>query len=126
MSTPDLMALFGTSPMPPLPLYMLTGISFAVMVITAAIILTTNREDWAIILALKQTGQLALSFYVAHVIIGMGLIGAFGSNDFGSYSLEFSLGWALLFCLCCVVFAVIWRRRFTMGPLEWLIRKITG
>jgi uncharacterized protein len=43
----------------------------------------------------------------------------------GNYSVEFSVVYALAFSLFCIVFAVIWRKYKTSGPLEWIMRKIT-
>lgn len=121
-----LLALFlSSSPMPPLPLYMLTGMSTALAVITACIL---GAERWAesfLVKALYQTGQLALTFYVAHVIVGMGTVELWSSRPLGSYSAAFSVTYALLFSLGCVLFALLWLRYKKMGPLEWVMRKVT-
>ncbi|MGK0385159.1 MAG: putative membrane protein YeiB, partial [Bacteroidia bacterium] len=82
-------------------------------------------ENNIVIDALNKTGQLALTFYVAHVIIGMGVIEAINPSQVGNYSVEFSVGYAIVFSLLCVVFAVVWRKYKKSGPLEWLIRKVT-
>ncbi len=120
----ELDILIGTSPMPPLPIYMLTGSSIAIFVITFCILLARRFENNKIILALNKMGQLALTFYVAHVIIGMGMVEAFGVKELGSYSIEFSVAYALFFSLCCILFAVLCLRFNKIGPLEWVMRKI--
>ena len=116
--------LFGTVPMPPLPLYMLNGASIATMIIIGSIWIGTNFEFswWA--QALKSTGQLALTFYVAHVVVGLGVIEIFGSQDFGEYSIGFSLGYALVFSLGCVLFAKVWLRNNEVGPLEYVMKRL--
>ncbi len=43
----------------------------------------------------------------------------------GNYSVEFSVTYALVFSLFCIVFAVIWRKHKKSGPLEWIMRKVT-
>ncbi|WP_299103911.1 DUF418 domain-containing protein [uncultured Tenacibaculum sp.] len=121
----DLTEVLGTNPMPPLPLYMFNGISVAFMIITICILVSRKWENSIIIEALNKTGQLALTFYVAHVIIGMGIVEVFGADKLGTYTITFSLIYALGFSLCCVFFAVVWRRYFSAGPLEWILRKIT-
>jgi uncharacterized protein len=120
----ELIEIIGTNPMPPLPIYMLSGSSIAIFIISGCILLTNKYEKNKIIEALYNTGQLALTFYVAHVIIGMGIIEAINPEKMGEYSIGFSFSYALIFSLLCIVFAVIWRRKNSMGPLEWIMRKI--
>ena len=122
----ELSLLIGTSPMPPLPVYMISGSSLAIFVISASILIAKKYPGNRIIKALNVTGQLALTFYVAHVVIGMGLVEAFGRQSFGSYTAEFSLYYALIFSTCCVLFALVWAKFKQTCPLEWLIRKLTA
>ena len=69
------------------------------------------------------TGQLALTLYVAHLIIGRGMLKALGVLD---KTLPLAIGSAVIFCICAVMFSHLWRKRFERGPLEWGIRRITG
>jgi len=124
-SAKELTEILGTNPMPPLPIYMFNGISIAFAIITACIIIAKRFENNIIIDALNKTGQLALTFYVAHVIIGMGIIETIDPNKMGNYSIEFSVIYALAFSLICIIFAVIWGKYKKFGPLEWLMRKVT-
>ncbi len=122
----QLLLIIGTSPMPPLPIYMLSGSSIAIFIISGSILLSNKYNGNKIIDALCKTGQLALTFYVAHVIIGMGIVEAINPQKMGKYSIEFSLSYALFFSLFCILFAIIWRKRKAMGPLEWVMRRITA
>ena len=122
----SLIPLLGTSPMPPMPIYMISGISISIVIISSCILLARQYEKSKIIDILNKTGQLALSFYVAHVIFGMGIIEEFGSLKWGEYSIEFSVIYAIVFSLLCMLFAGIWLRRFNSGPLEWAMRKLTN
>jgi uncharacterized protein len=121
----ELTMIFGTKPMPPLPIYMFNGIAIAFALISACILIAKKFENSFIIDALNKTGQLALTFYVAHVIIGIGTIEMINPSKIGIYSIEFSVIYAMVFCLLCVLFAVIWRKYYNFGPLEWVMRKIT-
>ena len=69
------------------------------------------------------TGQLALTLYVAHLIIGGVLLKAPGVLD---KTLPYAIGSAVIFCLCAVVFSHYWSKRFEHGPLEWGMRRVTG
>ena len=122
----ELTEILGTSPMPPLPIYMFNGIAIALSIISACIIFANRFQNSSMVQALYKTGQLALTFYVAHVIIGMGLIEAVNPTKMGKYSIEFSVIYALVFSLICVLFAVNWRKHKKYGPLEWAMRKVTN
>ena len=122
----ELLPILGTDPMPPMPIYMINGISISIVVISACILLAKRFENSKIIDLLNKTGQLALTFYVAHVILGMGIIEEVGSLKLGEYSIEFSVIYALIFSLLCILFAEIWLRYKKSGPLEWVLRKLTN
>ncbi len=121
----ELTEIIGANPMPPLPIYMFNGISVAFLIISACILIAKRFEGSFIIDALMKTGQLALTFYVAHVIIGMGIIEIINPSKMGNYSVEFSVIYALVFSVFCMIFALIWRKYKKSGPLEWVMRKIT-
>lgn len=122
----ELQLILGTGPMPPLPLYMLNGIAIATATIAACLLIASRFEHATITQAFNKTGQLSLSFYVAHVIIGMGLMELIDAAGMGNYPLEFSVLYALAFSVACVVFAWFWTQRFKQGPLEYVMRKVTG
>lgn len=121
----ELSIIFGTNPMPPLPLYLLNGISFAFMLITACIYIVKKNPQNIIFIALQKTGKLALTFYVLHVILGMGAIELLFTTTLGDYSINFSVVYALAFSLFCIGFALIWLKFRKIGPFEWLMRKVT-
>lgn len=120
----DLAVLTSTAMMPPLPQYVLSAAASAtaVVVLCTAAALQQPKALW--VQALSATGRLSLTLYVAHVIVGMGILEALGR--LGGQSIEFSWLAALLFCLAAVVVSLFWLRWFRTGPLEWCFRKIAG
>jgi len=124
--TEEMIMLFGTEPMPPMPIYMLNGIFIALAVISLSIFIARRFKDNKIIEVLNKTGQLALTFYVAHIIIGMGFIEEIDPSMLGKYSIEFSVIYGLIFSIFCSIFAVIWLKYKKSGPIEWLMRKLTN
>lgn len=123
-SISELTEIIGTNPMPPLPIYMFNGIAISVSIISACIIIGKRFSTNRIVLALNKTGQLALTFYVAHVIIGMGAVEIINPENMGNYTIVFSVTYALVFSLMCVLFAVYWLKNRKNGPLEWVMKKI--
>ncbi|MCP4660348.1 MAG: DUF418 domain-containing protein [bacterium] len=120
----DLALLFGTDPMPPMPLYFLSAGGVAVTVIVLSTTLTERFPGSRWLEPLVATGQLALTLYVAHVVIGMGLLEALGL--LGGRSLAFALTSTAIFCAAAIVCSWLWTRRFRRGPLEWVMRRLTG
>lgn len=117
---------FGTSPMPPLFFYMISGSSLAVFVITLSITITEKYPNALFIRQIINTGQLALSNYFAHVVVGMLAIWAIFGELEKAFSIEFTIAYATIFCVIVVVFSHYWRSKYKRGPLELLMRKITG
>jgi len=122
----ELAEIIGTNPMPPLPLYMFNGIAISISIISACIMIGKRFSTNKLLLALNKTGQLALTFYVAHVILGMGIIEAINPDKMGSYPIEFSVAYALVFSLLCVLFATYWLNKRENGPVEFIMKKIIG
>lgn len=122
----DLTEIIGTNPMPPLPIYMFTGMAISISILSACIIIGKRFSTNKILLALHKTGQLALTFYVAHVVIGMAIIEAINPERMGNYPVEFSVGYAVVFSLLCMWFATFWLKSRENGPVEWIMKKIIG
>ncbi|MCF6229103.1 MAG: DUF418 domain-containing protein [Planctomycetes bacterium] len=116
-------ALFGTKPMPPVPLYMLSAGGVAVFVIVLMTIFGTRFKEAMWLKPLLYTGQIALTLYVAHFIVGMGFLESIGRLY--NQSLEFAALSALAFCLAGSLFATIWRAKYKRAPLEWLMRRLS-
>lgn len=114
--------LFETKPMPPNLLYMVSATSTAVLVIFACIYVTEKAPGQRMLTALVRTGQMALSHYILHVIAGLGLLEALGVLENGS--LPFSVAYSIGYFAAAVGATLLWRRKFSRGPLEALMRKL--
>ncbi len=120
----DAHAIFGPTPMPPTPFYMVSSAALAVTAMVVSIALARRFSASPAVRVLVATGQLSLTLYLAHVVVGMGLLDALGRLR--DQSILFVLGTALLFWAAAVVFAALWRRSFARGPIEWAMRRIAG
>lgn len=116
-------ALFGTAPMPPMPLYLLAagGTACAVIVLALEVVNRWPEARW--LAPLVATGQMALTLYVAHVVVGMGTLEAVGRLE--DQSLSFVLAAVAAFCGASVLFAHLWLQRFDRGPVEAVMRRVT-
>lgn len=124
MTSEEVTFLFSTSIIPPLPQYIISAGSSAVVVLVACLYFSDRFSESKINKWLFKTGQLSLTLYVAHVIIGMGILESIGRLE--NQTINFSLLSAFIFCVCGMVFSVVWLRFFKTGPLEWVFRKVTN
>lgn len=120
---PDYAGLFGTTPLPPLPLYLLTAGGIATTIIGVCLMGTTRLPEslrrW-----LLPAGRMTLTLYLAHILLGMGTLEALGLLDGEPLSrVVFTAGG---FCLLALLFARLWSRYFAHGPLEMVMRRLCG
>lgn len=126
---PGLHGLLGTAPIPPVPLYMLAGGGAACLALGACLWLgqqLARRPGMArnCLALLTCTGRQTLTLYIAHILLGMGILEALGM--LGSQSPQSVLLASLLFCTGAVLYANLWSRWFERGPMEMLMRKVAG
>ena len=123
-SVPEAEWIFGTAAIPPMPLYMIAGGSAACLVIGLSLLLAPRLKSAGILDWLTPAGRQTLTLYIAHILIGMGLLEALGM--IGGQTGELALLAAALFCLMATVYAALWTRWFKRGPLEALMRRVAG
>lgn len=124
ISADHFMMLTGTTPIPPMPLFIIAGGATAVIVICISLEFVEKFGHMTFITPLIHTGQMALTIYILHVVIGMGVIEEF--FGLGKHSLDFTVKYATSFCLLSILFSHWWRKRFKRGPVGWVMRKISG
>ncbi len=117
-------AVFGTEMLPPVPLYMLAAGGTAFAIIALCVRLSQRFAHLKLHRALVATGQLSLTLYVAHVVLGMGILGILGRLE--NQSLGFAVTSAVVFFALAVAYSDKWRKHFSRGPLEWAMRRATG
>jgi uncharacterized protein len=115
--------LFDASPMPPMPIYIVAGAATALVIILLCLEITFRYPDAKWISPLVHTGQLALTLYVAHVVLGMGVLEILGRLE--NQNLSFAATTGIIFSLLSILFSHLWRKRYQRGPLEWVMRKLT-
>lgn len=116
--------LFGTRLSPPGPLYVISASATSAAAIAACLELAERAPRQVIVRALTAAGQLSLSLYIAHAIVGAGLLWALGRLE--DHSIWFLLGYWGGYTALSVVAAAAWRRRWRLGPLEWALRRLSG
>jgi uncharacterized membrane protein YeiB len=116
-------ALLAAEPLPPGPVYLAAAGGTAVAVILLCVGLAARFPDARLVRWPAAAGELAMTIYFAHVLLGMGALEAIGRLD--AQTLPFATISALVFSAASVAFAVWWRRYRRRGPVEWLMRRLT-
>lgn len=116
--------LFSTGPILPNVLYILSAAGSAIAFLILCLFLTEKYDKGWFINAIVHTGQLTLTHYVSHVVIGIGVLIAL--NRLENQSLIFASIYSFCFFLFSILCSVLWRKSFSRGPIELLMRKITG
>lgn len=119
----DTAILLGTSPVPPMPLYVLAGSGTAVAVIGLCGLLLRRFANQPLLRWLSATGRQTLTMYIAHILIGMtvlDLLGLLGRSNGDTAVIA-----SAVMVLFAIVFANLWARRFDRGPLEMVMRRLT-
>ncbi|MBX3271206.1 MAG: DUF1624 domain-containing protein [Sandaracinaceae bacterium] len=109
----------------PEPLYVAGAASTSVLAICVCQEVAERWPRATLVRALVATGQLSLSIYVLHALVGVGiprwLLGLSRAMDWPALTLY----WAG-FVVTVVLGAYAYRARLARGPLEWVMRKVAG
>jgi uncharacterized protein len=115
-------ALVGTVSMPPLPVFLFAASTTAVAVIGGSVLLTRAFGVPVWVRALVATGQLAFTWYIAHLVIGLGGVLVLGLVE--TQPLEVALLVGAGFFVAATALSLAYKQRFKHGPLEWLMRAV--
>lgn len=114
--------LVSTGSMPAGVLYVLSAAALATAVIAGSLSLATRYPDSSAVRALAHTGRLALTLYLAHVLLCIGTLDTM--QRLHSLSLRQVFACWALFCGAAVLSANCLAQRFAHGPLEALLRRV--
>ena len=120
----ELAAILTTSPIPPMPLYSVAGLGASSLLTGLCLILAPALARIGALHLVVPAGRQTLTLYIAHILIGMGMLEALGL--IGDQSLASAFAAALIFCAASVVCAWMWARRFGRGPAEAAMRRLAG
>ena len=121
VSQEDIVALFGLQSMPPLPLFLASATGVALVTIGLSVIAASRWGGAMVVRGFAATGRMAFTWYLAHIVIGLGGLIAIGW--LATTSREALLA-ALMFFTGATAFSILWLRKFRHGPLEWVLRKL--
>ncbi|MGR5959969.1 DUF418 domain-containing protein [Bacillus cereus] len=116
--------MFNTGPILPNVLYILSATGSAIAILILCLYITEKYENNWFVTSIIQTGQLTLTHYVSYVFIGIGTLILF--NRMEHQTLLFVLLFTTVFFIFSILFSVLWRKKFSRGPIEWIMRKLAS
>lgn len=122
--SPDMAYLLSTAPVPPMPLYLLSASGVATSITGFSLMAAQWLSRRAVLAIVVPAGRQTLTLYIAHIMIGMGILEALGLM--GEKSIKEAVLAAVAFCVLATAFAYFWSRTFQRGPIEMLMRKFSG
>lgn len=122
--SPELVDLVTTAPVPPMPLYTLAGLGAASVVVGVCLLVSDALRAVGVLGLVAPAGRQTLTLYIAHIVVGMGVLEAFGM--LGGQTVGQAIGASLVFCLVATVYAYVWALWFKRGPIEAAMRRIAG
>ena len=117
--------LFATDSIPAMPLYSLAGMSVASVIVGICLMFGDRFANSRMLRLLGAPGKQTLTLYIAHILIGMSILDELGMIGVAQPP-ALVLAVALSFVAVMLIYANIWQAYFKRGPLEALMRKVTG
>jgi uncharacterized protein len=113
--------------------YIMITTGFALTVISICMYLGNTFSNNKLIGLLRRTGQMTLSHYVIHLTIGMIILEKLTHKTYSGYLEDevptepiYIFTYSIIFFALSVLFSYLWSKKFKNGPLEMLMRKISG
>jgi uncharacterized membrane protein YeiB len=123
----ELTELFlSNEPTPPLPIFILNAGSAGLILVVFCVALYEKFPKSTALKEIAHTGQLWLTIYTAHIVLGIGVPALLGLNLGTLETIEFIWMYGTAFYVLSILFASFWRRRFKYGPLESIFRFVSG
>lgn len=121
----DFLYYTETTPMPPLIFFSIIGVSFSIMIVSLCIIFCSKYKNLSFVKTIANMGKLALTFYLLHVFVGMYFFSLIFEKHIGNINNMFSVLYALFFNLCCILISCFYFKKYSTGPFEFFLKKIS-
>jgi uncharacterized protein len=118
----EIIIVMDTGSMPPYPPFVLSVAGVALTVIGLSLMIGVRFPQSRPVRAIVKTGQMALSCYIFHILIGAAFVWVYGRNQTATVNLGLLAGVTLFALLVWV--SVMWKRRWRYGPMEALLRSV--
>ena len=129
----DLLLYLTADYIPPFLPFMLSTFGFALMLVSTFMYVGNKVENHKYSRLFASTGQMTLTHYISHLTIGMVVFSLITGKNYAGYLAEKATASPVLILLFSIfyfglscLFSKIWSRKFKNGPVETLMRRISG
>jgi uncharacterized protein len=129
----DLLLYITADYIPPFLPFMLSTFGFALMLISVFMYIGGKVEDNKLARLFASTGQMTLTHYISHLTIGMIIFSLISGKQYAGHmsktaaaSPMFILLYAVCYFIISCIFSKVWTLKFKNGPIESIMRKISG
>lgn len=129
----DVLMYLTADYLPPFLPFMLSTFGFALILISAFMFIGSKVADYKFAAVFTATGQMTLTHYISHLTIGMVIFALITGKTYAGHASEtaaaspiFILLFALSYYVLSCFFSYFWSRKNKNGPIETLMRKISG
>lgn len=133
ITDPDILQYIQSEYFPPYLPFMAITCGFALMVISMCMFIHQKFVGSKILTALATTGKMTLTHYVSHITVGMIVFSWLTGSKYNgywdnqqpveAYKIQIFIIAYFAFSVC---FSLLWSKKFKQGPLESVMRKISG
>jgi uncharacterized protein len=118
--------LSSTHPLDRGLLYTASALGTALIAFTVIYELATRFRSSPIVTLLAHAGQMSLTLYVIHALVFNFIVNwrGWGRGWVEPAGLDLALTFAAVFWIIAIAAGSLWHRRFGIGPIEWVYRKI--
>ncbi|RWX00785.1 DUF418 domain-containing protein [Flavobacterium cerinum] len=119
--------------LPPFLPFMLSTIGFGLMMISGFMYLGNIVADKQFAKNVAATGQMTLTHYISHIVFGMLLLAFLADKEYTGHvtqqepiSAFYILLFSIFYFITSYYFSKLWVQKYKNGPLEMIMRKISG
>ena len=129
----DILFYIQADYVPPFLPFMLSTASFGLILISVFMMIGEKFGEAKMAHFFASTGQMTLTHYIAHIFLGSIMLSFITGKSLSNQLINepptdpmIILAFALVYYAVSCVFSYFWKKRFNYGPLEMLMRKISG
>lgn len=103
--------------------YALGTIPFALGIAASLALLYLKRST--LFKYFEPVGKMALTNYISHSVISIIIFYGIGFGFAGKFGFTFLILYCIIVFIFQIIFSTLWLKKFKMGPLEWVWRRLT-
>ncbi len=118
--------------LPPFLPFVVSTLGFGLMLIAFFMYIGKFLSENSLAKNLAKTGQMTLTHYIAHLTVGMLILGVVTNREYAAKMNDkepvhplIIFGFAMAYFVVSYYFSKLWAKRFKNGPFEMLMRKIS-